>query len=651
MKKFRYSTLLILALTVNLVFGQKASLSKEADNSPENKYIRTSSILLELANTGYHSPAILKKLGDSFYFNGQMKEACKWYVELVKHTSEVEEIYFFRYAQALQSIGNYEDADRWMIHYLASTDQNWSVKNYVSFSELNSSQHQQKVEKIKLFNLNINTEVSDFGSELIGDSLFFSSSREEGEIYAPNGQPYLDLYIASRENDSTFFAVKPIQGKINTRYHESSAALTPDHKSLYFTRNNFYRNRYRTAKDRVNKLKIFKASKNIDKNLWDKIEPLGFNSDEYSVAHPCFNPEGTKMYFASDMPGSFGHSDLYSVDVLPDGTLGTPTNLGPKINTEKQETFPFINSNGDLFFASNGLPGMGGLDIFVVRNFESQMTANDELRIDNPGTPINSSQDDFGYHEANEPNVGFFTSNRQGGKGDDDIYGFRIFPCYKTIDGLVKEKTKGNFVSGTTVKVFDQTGSQLLDSLETGESGRFSFELPCYSGYLIRAAHPHYIGDEAQLLVHDKTFEKDIELSLTPDNHRITEDMDLAEVLDISMIYFDLNKHNIRRDAAIELQKITQVMKQHPQIEIDVRSHTDCRGSAAYNLSLSEARAQSTHQYLIDQGIDQHRITATGLGESEPVNECDCDNEQQAPCSEEQHQMNRRSEFIITKLN
>lgn len=644
-----YIVLLLASISFNGAFGQKVKLRKATDSYVDFDYVKTSDILLKVAKDGYKSGELFKKLGDSFYFNNKMEDASRWYGELMELTNDVEPDYFFRYAQALRSVQNYEESDKWMLKYYEAIKAS-AEKEFVSSVDYLSDIPVLDEGQIKLYNLNLNTEFSDFGSTIFNDQLVFASSRGEGELYSWNGQPYLDLYSATKTNDSTYVDVTSFDSNINTKFHESSTAFTPDYKTLFFTRNNYYRKRYRKGDDNINKLKIYKASWNEKKKSWDNIEPISFDSDNYSVSHPCINRDGTKIYFASDMPGTHGLSDLYVAQIKKDGTLGAPRNLGDEINTPGLETFPYMSPGGDLYFSSNGYPGLGGLDVYVVRDFEKKNEDQESVKVENLGIPMNSPQDDFGYQLCEDESKGYISSNRPNGKGDDDIYAFQILPCKQLANGTVLDKKTLEILPGSLVRLLNEDGTQLIDSVVADEQGRFSFQLDCEQAYLARGKKDGYIGDEKHFSTPAKSGTIELQLLFEKDTYQVKPGDDLAKILDIPIIYFDFDKYNIRYDAEVELQKVLNVLTEHPQMAIDIRSHTDCRGTSEYNEVLSDRRAQSTRQYLVDHGVDPNRLTARGYGESQPINDCQCEGAYEVPCSEKEHQLNRRSEFIIMKL-
>lgn len=632
-------------------FAQNGKIQSVKDDYRDFAYVKTSEVLLEVAKKGYKSVDLFQKLGNSFYFRNEMVEAAKWYGELMAMEETVDPEYYFRYALALKGIQDYEGSDKWMKKFNELKPDDLRGKAFISKVDYKSTIEELSRDDIEIKNLEINTEFSDFGTTEYENGIVFASARGGGRKYRWNEEPYLDLYSVEKDESGSFGEVKEIEGKVNTKFHESSAIFSPNGKYMFFTRNNFFRLKYKEDDTGINRLQLYRATLNDD-GEWDNIHKIHFNSEDYSVAHPALNLTGTKLYFASDMPGTYGQSDIFVVDVNDDGTLGEPENLGSSINTEGQESFPFISTNGDLYFSSNGYPGLGGFDVFKSKELDQkvQATSSRNFPIENIGKPVNSAFDDFGYYENLVTKRVYFSSNREGGKGSDDIYTFEITECEQLVTGTVQDKNTYELIPNATVVLFDGEGKE-IDRKTVGEDANFEFNLGCNLEYIIRGEKETYASDEKRFTTPTKKQDLKIQLLLEIDEQEIQPCDDLAKVLDIPIIYFDFDKSNIRYDAEIELQKVLAVLTKYPTMHIDIRSHTDCRGPASYNEKLSERRAQSTRQYLIDKGIEAERLTAKGYGESRLVNDCGCEPTNESSCSEEEHQLNRRSEFIITSIN
>ena len=644
MKTIKFIFIIVLSLTFSFGYSQKGKVRQATKEYDNYAYLRTSEILLDVANNGYRSVDLLQKLGNSFYFNNKMEDAAKWYGELMEMNEPVDAEYYFRYAQALKSVENYTESDKWMKKFHEANKSDLRGRAFASrvdyLSKIEAASRDFEVK-----NLDINSDKSDFGTIQYKNQIIFASTRGGGKKYQWNEQPFLDLFSAVKQEDGSYNNVKEFGGDINTKYHESTVSFTPDDKAMYFTRNNYFEGKYKKGEDGVNRLKIYKANKG-DYDKWENIESIPFNSDNYSVAHPSVNIKGTKLYFASDMPGTLGSSDIFVVDINDDGTLGEPVNLGASVNTEGHETFPFINEVGDLYFSSNGFAGLGGLDVFVIRDFENRLEKGQPLTLENVGKPINSSKDDFAYYENLTTEEGFFTSNRDGGKGDDDIYTFKFPECVQVVEGIVKDKDTQEIIPGATVTLFDGEGKQ-IDKVVVGDDAAFSFDVECDKEYLIRVEKETYSSDEKRFTTPNKKQELKLEINLEQDEQEIKPGDDLAKTLDIPIIYFDFDKSNIRPDAEVELQKVIAVLNKYPTMKIDVRSHTDSRATTQYNDALSKRRNKSTIDYIVKKGnISKDRLTGQGYGESQLVNKCS----DGVDCTETEHQLNRRSEFIIISM-
>ncbi|TCK66800.1 outer membrane protein OmpA-like peptidoglycan-associated protein [Winogradskyella wandonensis] len=650
-KLLKYILALVFIQGCFMANSQKSKVKSVNDDYNEFAYVKTSNVLLRVAENGYRSPEMLQQLANSFYFQNKMKEAARWYGELFKLTTDVDSEYYFRYALALKGVQNYEASDEWMEKFNELNPSDSRAKSFIARRDYRKQIAQNSKSNVVVDNLNFNSEYSDFGTAVYDGNLVFASARGNDErTYQWNGQPYLDLFKVYGYNDGEFSNVSEYSSKINTKFHESSVAYMPDGNTIFFTRNNYYRNRAKKGDDGVNKLKLFRVSKD-DNGNWGEIKSVHFNSDEYSVAHPTINKEGTRLYFASDMEGTVGDSDIWVVDINEDGSLATPRNLGSSINTEGPDSFPFVNSEGDLYYSTKGLPGLGGYDIFVVRSADEKIADNvtDNYVVTNIGKPFNSNADDFAFYENVENENGFFSSNRTGGKGDDDIYSFGLGECDQVVTGRVKDKQSGALLPGATVVLKDATGNE-LERVIVGTDAAFRFNVDCDKQYLVRGSKEKYSIEEERFDTNDASLELNLDIGLSPEEIAIQPCDDLAKALNIPLIYFDLDKYDIKYVAELQLQKVLAVLVEYPSMTLDIRSHTDCRASDEYNQKLSENRAQATLKYLVKSGIDPTRLTAKGYGESQLVNDCGCDTVDTSECTELQHQKNRRSEFIITSF-
>ncbi|TDE26871.1 MULTISPECIES: OmpA family protein [Flavobacterium] len=627
-------------------YAQKAKVTAADKKYESYAYIDAIKIYEKVAEKGYKSVDMFQKLGNSYYFNSDFNKAAKWYSELFAMTLDVNSEYYYRYAQSLKSIGQNDKANEMMEKFQQKSGNDNRAKlfeknkNYLDIIKANSGRY-------KIEDTEINSNFSDYGSSFSGNKLVFASARDTGgiskKIFKWTNQSFTNLYSSEIKKDGTLGQPERFSKKINSKFHESTPVFTRDGKTMYFTRNNYLDGKKGKDSKRVTLLKLYKATINKE-GEWVAVVALPFNSDNYSIAHPALSVNEKILYFASDMPGTLGQSDLFQVAINEDGTYDTPQNLGNTINTEGRETFPFISNDNELYFASDGRPGLGGLDIYVVQ----LGTDNSITDIQNVGAPINGTDDDFAFLIDSKNRKGFFTSNRTGGKGYDDIYKFtetRKLACEQSLTGVITNNETTKILPGTKLSLFDEK-FQLLKEGISDINGKYSFEVLCGKTYYVKAEKHDYETKEGTTSIAKTSGKSELDLALEQRIKPIGIGTDLAKTLNIPIIYFDLNKSFIRKDAAFELAKVLAVMEEYPNMKIDIRSHTDSRQTIQYNEALSDGRAKSTMVWLVKNGIEASRLTAKGYGETQLVNKCSDGVE----CTEAEHQANRRSEFIITAM-
>ncbi|MBT8185430.1 MAG: OmpA family protein, partial [Eudoraea sp.] len=579
-------------------------------------------IYQKVLDKGYMTQDLLQKLGNAYYFNADYQKAAATYKILIEnYEKEVGPEYYFRYSQCTRSLGDYQNADDLMVKFAEMTggEDNRaatfkSEKEYLAEIAKNSGRYD-------IAPFEYNTPYSEFAPSLYKQGLLFSSDRDTGNLaryrHTWNSKDFLDLFKVNTDSASNNVVTK--MGKINSRMHESTSITTKDGNTLYFTRNNFINDKYKRDEDGVVRLKIFRAT--LVNGVWENLEELPFNNDSYSVAHPALSPDEETLYFASDMPGAIGGSDIYKIAINDDGSFGTPINLGGTINTEARETFPYVTSEEILYFSSDGHPGLGGLDVFATK-----IADNYEGKIINVGEPVNSKWDDFTFVFAEETRKGYFASNRAGGMGSDDIYSFLetkplVFECVQQISGTVRDKISNELLVGSTVKVIDENNEEILSTI-TDSDGNFNLTLDCNQGNFVRAMMQGYVPAEEYLTRSDG---KPRVMDFYLEREKVTAGFgdDLAKLLQLSTIYFDFDKYNIRPDAEVEIQKVIAAMEKYPSLKIKANSHTDSRGRDSYNLWLSQKRAESTVNYMISKGIAADRLSKEGFGETRLVNQCE----------------------------
>ncbi|WP_108867388.1 OmpA family protein [Aquimarina aquimarini] len=630
MKKITY-ILFILSITIG--YGQRKYAADKYFK--EFAYKKSSKIYKAIHDKGDNSYLTLSRLSDSYYYNNEYEEAEKYYRKLI---GEYEKIaipdHIFRYAQTLKTNEKIEESNRWLLK-LKDKGYNTSAIALENNRDYFTEYSNKPQIYFNLHNLSSNTEYSDFGGFVKNGEFYFSSTRPKtgtkGKLYQWNRQPYLNIYKAKEsiiEKSTRDIADITLLEDVSSKYHESNFVITKDGNTAYFTRDNYDGKKLHGDDHRISHLKLFKAEKKDNK--WVNIQELPFNNDAYSCGHPTLSTDEKNLYFVSDMPGGYGNTDIYRVSISGN-SYGKPENLGKTINTGGKEMFPFISENGNLFFASNGHLGLGGLDVF-----ESKLENNTYGKPINIGTPINSTYDDFSFIINEEDKYGFFSSNRKEGKGDDDIYSFIVKPeCKESIKIVVTDSITKAPLGG--VDILFTGDEKSLEEQVIKEDGTYLFtDNECDKEYTFVASKKNYreaTKSIKTLGVNNKEVVQNIELVPL-----IVED----EIV-IRPIYFDFDKHNIRKDSEQELEHIVTVMNNYPDMVIKIESHTDSRGSADYNKHLSTMRAESVRDYIISRGIASNRIeSAMGYGEDKLLDACE-------NCTEEQHQKNRRSSFYIVK--
>lgn len=639
-----------LLSSTSLLFAQPEKELEKANEMYKNfSYVDAIKIYERIAQKGFVNQEMLQSLGNAYYYNAEYKKALPWYEQLFQEGKyKVKPEYYYRYAQTLKSVGDYTQADKMMAKFVELTNANDTRaalfeenKDYQTVIKNNSGRFQ-------LNNASVNTENSEYGTAFYGDKIVFAAATDARKakrgVSQWTGEGFYDLYEAEHF-DQKLGSRKPFSSSINTQFNESTPVFTKDGNTMYFTRNNYVNRKLGSDIENTILLKILRATKDKNGN-WGNIVEVPFNSDQYNVAHPALSPDEKYLYFASDMPGSFGNSDIFRVEILGDNQYGTPENLGNIINTAGRESFPYISKDNVLYYSSDGIPGLGGLDIFAVK-FNADGSTSKPVNI---GMPGNSADDDFCFVFNSDSKIGFLTSNRPGGKGKDDIYSFHedkplLFSCQKNIKGIVKDAKTKAIIANAKVILSDKVMKEVSTD-QSKTDGTFTFEkVNCNdSHYYLRGEKEKYETAEVNVTVGKD--EVVYEILLNPRQVAVEKGMDLAKVFEIKEIKFDYNKANIRPDAAVELTKIVEVMREYPKMKIDIRSHTDSRGADSYNLKLSDRRAKATLEWIVKQGIDRKRLKAKGYGETRLVNGCS----NGVPCSEEEHQENRRSEFIVTAM-
>ncbi|MEZ4879893.1 MAG: OmpA family protein [Chitinophagales bacterium] len=716
----------------------------------------------------------MSELGDCYRLTSNFVQAEYWYGKAVNAGDELDPKYKLYYAQMLQANEKYEEAAKWYANYKQSVPEDKRAGNQLKASA-DYGQYLLSRDRYEIHNLDFNSGGYDFGPYYKDGGLYYSSSRDSskaiGREHTWTGTQFFDMYFV--EGKGTKFDSKPKQLKddASTKYHEATPSFTPEGNKVYFTRNNYYHGKTGKSDDKIVKLKIYESEVNGLK--WEKDKEFAYNNDEYSVGHPALTPDGNTMYFISDMPGGYGGTDVYVTQKEGEGSWGTPKNLGPEINTEGMEMFPYVDKDNNLYFASDGHGGLGGLDIFRTK-VDAKTDKVGKIR--NIGAPINSSYDDFGLVYGEDKSTGYFTSNREGGHGLDDIYSFEDDGIY--LEGIVVDAQTGEPICESKVKMIAKTTSSEEGRTETECDGEFEFgviknmdycfeasaegyasnnsvcattkgvepggtvfvKIPlekskeyamsitvlgksleslnipntttpesienidnktpenthplagakillsskcegwtkalvadengkiceivrCDCDYIVVANKEGYLPGYTEVIKDDGDCKidmrcgvnpKEVEVILDPipggmidtDGDGIPDsypDGTISEPIVLKDIYYDFDKWYIREESEGDLNKLLSFMQENPSVIVEIGSHTDSRAPYDYNIKLSQRRAQSVVNWLIARGISKNRLQAKGYGETQPVNGCT----DGVPCSEYEHQRNRRTEFRI----
>lgn len=716
--------LLLIILTVVLAMPSIDAFAQKGKHKLANRYISefnfndAASIYADILDKNPEDVVALRQGAKCNENIGDTRRAEAYLAALSKlDDKEYEDLY--NYAAILKKNKKYEEA---LNVYRACNEINPNdnrVSAYLKQKDW-SNKILRDSSRYSIAAAKINSAESDFAPAFVDNMIIFSSARGEGKgkrnIYAWNDQSYLNLHFAAIDPDSALQDAKVIRNKANSRFHEGTASFDPNTRELYITRNNF--NRGKKKKSKVGKLNLGIYYGKYENAEIGKLQDFEYNNPEYSVGHPSVSPSGKELYFISDMPGGKGGTDIY-VSLKEDGGWGKPENL-VAVNTPGNEMFPFAMKDSLLYFASDGYPGLGGLDLFYVNLGDPGVV------VRNMGYPASTAYDDFGICVFESGKIGYFSSNRPGGIGDDDVYEFRISPPTEifvngqildketmepiplatiyvvtseglepvatsnaegyydfeyefkeeltvraekedyfpeeltvasnpassyldeidfqlekfeyTVQGTVLYADNDQPAEGAKMSLYDEEG-KLINSAETGPDGTYFFGLRGNSQDVLECTKFGYPDQEVALDTRDR-----VAREIYAD-FRLFK-LEEGTVVRMDNIYYDYNSAEIRSDAARELDKLKGILDDNPTMKIEMGSHTDSRGGDGFNLNLSKRRAKSAIDYLVSKGIAKNRLTYKGYGETKLLNKC----ADGVECSEEDHQLNRRTEFTILDI-
>lgn len=646
-KKYtRYIFLLGLGCAFHAASAQEQpTLRQRADQLyAQYKYANAASIYLKLADTRKPKLTDLERLADCYQKMNDYEAAENWYARVIQDPeSKAENL--ISYGAILKSNSRYAEAKKVLQGYASKSGDAKRVNNEIAGCD-SALVWMAKPTAHKIKNeAQINTAFAEFGVFPIGNKIYYTAEPDQGFLKQKDGRtgsPFLRIYTADRAADNSLSSKLKDKSVYNEEnYHVGPIISNQKGSVLYVTRTYTGQSGEISKENKMKfrtsnlELYIYKAS-----NGKYEVIPFPYNDvKKYSVGHAALSQDEKTLYFVSDMPGGLGGTDIWYCELQSDGSWGKPQNAGPAINTSQEEMFPNIGTDGTLYYSSNGLPGMGGLDIFAAKGAKNNWSKPANLRY-----PVNSAGDDFAFitNIANEDAVlGYLSSNRKGGVGNDDIYSFsNIKPkMILALKGLTVNKKTGELLEAATVTLY-ANGRQIVAKQSSKADGTFFFELDKGTDYTVLGQKEKFYSDSATVTT--KGLTKSDTLSVTL---RLEPLFEIGKTIAIQNIHYDFDKDNIRKDAAKILDELVRTMRDNPTLEIELGSHTDSRGIDIYNLDLSQRRARSVVNYLVSRGISRSRLTAKGYGETQLLNRC----ANGVKCTAAEHQANRRTEFKILK--
>jgi peptidoglycan-associated lipoprotein len=589
-------------------------------------------------------------IAESYRLSNRIKDAEPYYAKAGGRGIDKDSIQFY-YAQSLKANAKYDEA-RKVLEALQNSTSNEKLKDRAraevdGLSYLaNLRQKQPSYYRVKNLEL-LNSPASEYAPVYLNNELYYTSSKGNGKIYEATGTPFTNLFkVASRGANVDMATATSLPSNINTEgVNNGCVAFSPDGKIMVFAKGNSGKRKGGEDVD------LYLAR--FRNGVWS--EPLiitgSVNSPKYWDSTPAFSPDGRTLYFASNRDGGYGGTDIYAAQMDSRGRFSRIRNLGPEINTPGNELFPYVAEDAKLYFASDAHPGFGALDIFVVKRASGKTT------IENLGEPVNSTGDDFGIFLA-RPDRGFFTSNREGGKGDDDVYTFvNEDPDLKVVNYYLAGVTytpdkegKLQILPNTKVSILD-ANSNIMQDYVTGNDGKFLFRVYENEDYNLIGELDGYLIRRQEYTTKGKSVDpqtlKELITNITLDTIIVLDRIELNKIFVLENIYYDFNKYNIRPDAAVELDKLVQLLIDNPEIKIELSSHTDSVDTDEYNIFLSQKRAESAVEYIVKHGIAPDRLVAKGYGESKPIARNSNPDGSDNPVG---RQKNRRTEFKILEI-
>ncbi|MDD4640928.1 MAG: OmpA family protein [Bacteroidales bacterium] len=584
----------------------------------------------------------MKRLAECYKKMNQYEDAEIWYARIVNNpASEPEDI--LNYGEILKANAKYSSAKKaFQQYYILTRDKNSVATLAVGCDSANKWISRPTDHRIQNESL-VNTNLSEFAAFPVADNLVYYTGEpavvnDKKKIYGWTGNAYLRIFDAGRNPDNSLNWPRIPEFPFNDEpYHVGPVSSNKAGTIFFITRTYPGKKGLETVIDgntyQTQNMELYIQAKIY--GVWDKPHSFAFNDvQRYSVGHAALSPDESILYFVSDKSDGEGGTDIWFSELQSDGTWGEMKNAGKRINTSGNELFPSVAADGTLYFASNGHPGMGGLDIFSSRGSRESWSRPVNLRY-----PINSPRDDFAFFMCRDNMGGYLSSNRENGKGNDDIYSFELTESSVRffVAGVVVNKKTNEPLRGSDVILYDQN-KNIIAKQESNKDGAFLFSLAKPEDGSLFASLRGFLPDS--LSIDDDSFIAQdtlwCRLYLEPL-------LEVGKIFRLKPIFYNFDKYNIRSDAAVILDELVLIMHENPTLNIELGSHTDCRGTDDYNQRLSQNRAQSVVDYLVSRGIARDRMVVRGYGEARLVNRC----ADGVDCSEEEHQENRRTEFTV----
>lgn len=657
------SLIFVLMTIILAACHSDKSISKQAQKHFEKgEYELAIRELSILKNKGIEIEQTNFLLGESYRLSNRITQSLPFY-QVAKSKGFTDKLLPFHMAMAAKSIGNYELTKQYLTEFLSSKpNRAMQIKSEIELENLSEiPKLLSKNSPVTLIPLQGNTPQTEFDAKKIGNELVYTSSSKPG-IYKNNGLPFLGIVKAPLKSESEIGKSEMLSPNLfKENANDGSPAFTNDGKTVVFARGNTGK-----SKDPSPDVDLYISTKNG--TTWSEPERLAISDSLAWDGSPAYSVDERTLYFSSNRRGGKGGLDLYRVPIDNSGRFGRPINLGAAINTPGDEIFPFISGNGKLYFSSNGHPSIGGLDLFVASRNEN------EIVVEHLGVPMNSIGDDFAI-SLSDSTQGYLSSNRPGGKGDDDIYYFKSSGAedrwwssdpapmvdttaqakivnynlqVKVIDaeGKALEGVKVSIrKNGQSLEAEKSNSKGLLEMIPLEENDELAFKLEKEDYLTARSSFSMEGKEIPKSLLKKEVTDTTYVVQIQMDRPEIGKE--ISKLFEVNSIYYDLDKADIRPDAAEELDKIVQFLSDNPQMNLELGAHTDARASGAYNLKLSQRRAESAVKYIIQRGISNDRIQPRGYGETQLINEC----ADGVDCPEDMHQQNRRTEFKIIKIN